>query len=48
MDLLDEEGKLPKPSEEHFTAEVHNRQGKHFRLAVSSFLRFILFIFVAW
>ena len=36
MDLLNEEGKLPKSSEEHFTTEVHQRHGKHFRLAVRS------------
>ena len=35
MDLLNEEGKLPKSSEEHFTAEVHHKYAKHFRLAVS-------------
>jgi len=34
MDLLNEEGKLPKSSEEHFTIEVHQRHGKHFRLAL--------------
>ena len=34
MDLLNEEGKLPKSAEEHFTTEVHQKHGKHFRLAV--------------
>lgn len=40
MDMLNEEGKLPKSSEEHFTTEVHQKHGKHFRLAVrESFLK---------
>eukprot|EP00794_Sanderia_malayensis_P000402 gene402-1036_t len=34
MDLLDEEGKLPKSSDDHFTSAVHNKHGKHFRLAL--------------
>ncbi|XP_066902835.1 myosin heavy chain 95F isoform X1 [Halyomorpha halys] len=32
--LLDEESKLPKPSAEHFTTEVHRRWANHFRLAL--------------
>ncbi|KAK9506770.1 hypothetical protein O3M35_008647 [Rhynocoris fuscipes] len=32
--LLDEESKLPKPSAEHFTTEVHQKWGSHFRLAL--------------
>ncbi|BES87602.1 Myosin N-terminal SH3-like domain [Nesidiocoris tenuis] len=32
--LLDEESKLPKPSAEHFTNEVHKNWGTHFRLAL--------------
>lgn len=32
--MLDEESKLPKPSTEHFTTEVHQRWGSHFRLAL--------------
>ncbi|KAL1122308.1 hypothetical protein AAG570_003713 [Ranatra chinensis] len=32
--LLDEESKLPKPSAEHFTLEVHTKWNNHFRLAL--------------
>ena len=35
MDLLDEEMKLPKPSEMHFTTEAHKQNASHFRLVVS-------------
>lgn len=34
FDLLDEESKLPTPSANHFTAEVHARHPKHFRLDI--------------
>jgi myosin-6 len=34
MDLLDEEMKLPKPSEMHFTTEAHKQNASHFRLVV--------------
>ncbi|XP_049829322.1 myosin heavy chain 95F isoform X2 [Schistocerca gregaria] len=33
FNLLDEESKLPKPSSEHFTNEVHRHWANHFRLA---------------
>lgn len=39
MGLLDEEMKFPAPSETHFTTEVHSKNSKHFRLAVSNFSR---------
>ncbi|XP_053970179.1 myosin heavy chain 95F isoform X3 [Anastrepha ludens] len=32
--LLDEESKLPKPSAQHFTAEVHKAWSNHFRLGL--------------
>lgn len=32
--ILDEESKLPKPSAEHFTMEVHQKCAGHFRLAL--------------
>jgi myosin-6 len=32
--ILDEESKLPKPSAEHFTMEVHHKCAGHFRLAL--------------
>jgi myosin-6 len=32
--ILDEESKLPKPSAEHFTMEVHQKWAGHFRLAL--------------
>ena len=34
FDTLDEESKLPKPTPDHFTAEVHKKNKSHFRLAV--------------
>ncbi|XP_041352149.1 unconventional myosin-VI-like [Gigantopelta aegis] len=34
FDLLDEESKLPTPSNDHFTQEVHTRNKNHFRLSV--------------
>ena len=38
IDILDEESKLPKPTAEHFTRELHEKHKKHFRLAVSELL----------
>lgn len=32
--LLDEESKLPKPSFDHFTSEVHKAWHGHFRLSL--------------
>ncbi|KAK2189542.1 hypothetical protein NP493_103g06048 [Ridgeia piscesae] len=32
--LLDEESKLPRPTPEHFTAEVHSRNKTHYRLCI--------------
>ncbi|MDP4424718.1 hypothetical protein, partial [Escherichia coli] len=34
FDLLDEESKLPAPSSQHFTTEVHSKYSKHSRLDV--------------
>lgn len=34
FDLLDEESKLPTPSPQHFTNEVHNKYSKHSRIDV--------------
>ena len=34
IDILDEESKLPKPTAEHFTRELHQKHKNHFRLAV--------------
>lgn len=34
FDILDEENKLPRPSYDHFTTEVHNKNKNHFRLSV--------------
>lgn len=34
IDILDEENKLPRPSFDHFTAEVHRINGKHYRLCI--------------
>lgn len=38
IDILDEESKLPKPTAEHFTRELHQKHKNHFRLAVSEML----------
>ena len=35
IDILDEESKLPKPTAEHFTRDLHQKHKNHFRLAVS-------------
>ncbi|KAH7726682.1 myosin protein [Aphelenchoides avenae] len=32
LDMLDEEARLPRPAPQHFTAGVHQRHQKHFRL----------------
>ena len=37
FDILDEESKLPKPTPDHFTGEVHRKNKNHFRLAVCYF-----------
>ncbi|XP_076874286.1 myosin VIa [Brachyhypopomus gauderio] len=34
LDILDEENRLPQPSDQHFTAAVHNKHKNHFRLTV--------------
>lgn len=34
ISLLDEESKLPKSSDSHFTAAVHSNHSNHFRLAL--------------
>ena len=36
--LLDEESKLPRPTPDHFTAEVHARNKSHYRLCVSQLI----------
>ena len=35
LDILDEENRLPQPSDLHFTDTVHNKHKDHFRLTVS-------------
>lgn len=35
FDLLDEEIKLPKPSYDHFTQTVHQKNKDHYRLSVA-------------
>lgn len=37
LDILDEENRLPQPSDQHFTSVVHQKHKDHFRLSVSSF-----------
>ena len=34
FDILDEENKLPKPSYDHFTMEVHQKNKNHYRISV--------------
>jgi len=34
FDILDEENRLPKPSYDHFTREVHGKNKNHYRLCV--------------
>lgn len=34
FDILDEENRLPKPSYDHFTSEVHKKNKNHFRLSI--------------
>ncbi len=34
FDLLDEESKLPTPTSDHFTMEVHKKNKNHFRLDI--------------
>uniref|UniRef100_A0A1A8FNB3 Myosin IC n=1 Tax=Nothobranchius korthausae TaxID=1143690 RepID=A0A1A8FNB3_9TELE len=34
LDILDEENRLPQPSDQHFTDAVHNKHRNHFRLTV--------------
>ena len=35
LDILDEENRLPQPSDQHFTSAVHQKHKDHFRLSVS-------------
>lgn len=35
LDILDEENRLPQPSDQHFAEAVHNKHKDHFRLTVS-------------
>ena len=47
FDLLDEESKLPTPSNDHFTQEVHSRNKNHFRLSVSwDLIHFVMYVCV--
>ncbi|XP_007456666.1 PREDICTED: unconventional myosin-VI isoform X2 [Lipotes vexillifer] len=34
LDILDEENRLPQPSDQHFTSEVHQKHKDHFRLSI--------------
>ncbi|XP_064412568.1 unconventional myosin-VI isoform X2 [Latimeria chalumnae] len=34
LDILDEENRLPQPSDQHFTATVHQKHKDHFRLTI--------------
>lgn len=39
LDILDEENRLPQPSDQHFAEAVHTKYKDHFRLTVSYGLR---------
>ncbi|XP_044243043.2 unconventional myosin-VI isoform X3 [Ursus arctos] len=34
LDILDEENRLPQPSDQHFTSAVHQKHKEHFRLTI--------------
>ncbi|KAM3855123.1 unconventional myosin-VI isoform 2-T2 [Vipera latastei] len=34
LDILDEENRLPQPSDQHFASVVHQKQKEHFRLSI--------------
>lgn len=34
LDILDEENRLPQPSDQHFALAVHSKHKDHFRLTV--------------
>ncbi|XP_058032092.1 unconventional myosin-VI isoform X1 [Ahaetulla prasina] len=34
LDILDEENRLPQPSDQHFASMVHQKQKQHFRLSI--------------
>ncbi|XP_061430658.1 LOW QUALITY PROTEIN: unconventional myosin-VI-like [Lethenteron reissneri] len=34
LDILDEENRLPQPSDQHFTSGVHHKHGQHFRISI--------------
>lgn len=38
LDILDEENRLPQPSDQHFTVAVHTKHKDHFRLTVRPLL----------
>lgn len=41
LDILDEENRLPQPSDQHFAETVHSKHKDHFRLTVSYGLVFL-------
>lgn len=46
LDILDEENRLPQPSDQHFTDTVHSKHKNHFRLTVSARLVFFNLLLV--
>lgn len=46
LDILDEENRLPQPSDQHFTDTVHSKHKNHFRLTVSARLGFFNLLLV--
>lgn len=45
LDILDEENRLPQPSDQHFAEAVHSKHKDHFRLTVSDDLLLLVLIF---
>ena len=37
LDILDEESKLPRPDDKHFTSQIHQKHKNHFRITVRQF-----------
>lgn len=42
LDILDEENRLPQPSDQHFTSMVHQKHKEHFRLSVGLLMTSLL------
>ena len=43
LDILDEESKLPRPDDKHFTSQIHQKHKNHFRITVRQFFYALIF-----